>query len=188
MVRPSTPITNLKPSLVALVNSRNDPPFHLFAVRVPIFSILPPALLLVSSFSVDKKNSEVDQIEIRDWDSPALHALGTDQSHAGILNRGSKLVTCRESGEAVCPRHDPVAQIIDMTRHTPPAGGDESSAVGCLNVFEMLNRWVFRILPECGLLAVACAEDIVAGSLDCEDHEDVEQPKIDRVDREIFGG
>ena len=74
-----------------------------------------------------------------------------------------------------------------MTRHTPPARGDESSAVGCLNVFEMLNRWILRILAESSLLAVACTEDVVAGSLDCENHEDVEGPKIDRVDGEILG-
>ncbi len=123
------PPNQISNSYPALVDARHDPALHLTGVLVPISAVLPLTLLLVSALAVDQQDGKVDDVEISEDHAPAARITGDNFSR---LVPGQRVpgpvdeVACDACGQTVRPRHDPVAEVVDVAGATPPAGGEES--------------------------------------------------------------
>lgn len=78
-------------------------------------------------------------------------------------------IASESGGEAVGPRHEPIAQVVDVACRAPPAGDEQFGTRRGGDVFEMFDARVLWIRAEAVLLVVAGAEDVVAYSLNSED-------------------
>ena len=72
-----------------------------------------------------------------------------------------------------------------MTGSTPPARGQQTGATGSLDVFEVLDVRVVGVGSELVLLAIARAEDVVAGELNSHDEGDLGPAELDGVDGQV---
>lgn len=148
---------------------------------------------------MDKQNGKVDHEEVREDHAPALglawyHVLAVAVLEKvgvslggcdGVLGSVLDYVSGHGSRQDVRPAHDPVAEVVDVAGHSPPAAHQELGASGRLNILEVLDARVFRVGPEAVLLVVHSAENVVSNALDGQDASHTSQTKFDRVDREI---
>lgn len=74
-----------------------------------------------------------------------------------------------------------------MTGGAPPSRGQETSSAGSLDVLEVLYVGVVGVGSELVLLAIARAEDVVAGELNSHDEGDLGPTELDGVDGKVAG-
>ena len=68
-----------------LVNAGHDPPWDKLNVAVPVLSVLPPALLLVTPLAMHKQDREVDHEKVGENHAPALGAIRYDILAVAVL-------------------------------------------------------------------------------------------------------
>ena len=148
-----------------LINPRDNPTADQRRVAIPVSSILLLALLLIANLTVDEQDAEIEHEEIRENSSPASGLWRLD---CLLLNRPSRRIhgfnhdiTRNTGGKAVGPGHNPVAQVVDVTGETPPAGGHQFGTTGGLDELEVLDAGVIVVRAEAVLLVVGTAEDRV---------------------------
>mmetsp|Transcript_5638 Transcript_5638/g.23129 ORF Transcript_5638/g.23129 Transcript_5638/m.23129 type:complete len:219 (-) Transcript_5638:733-1389(-) len=127
-----------------LIHVRDQPVLDDGAVLVPVLPVLLLARLAVPHVPVHEQDAEVDDVKV--WHhvrKPAREAPG--------------------------PRHEPVAQVVDVPRDAPPPAGDKPGAPLRGQVRQVRHPRVVRVVAEPVLLEVAPAEDGVPESLDAED-------------------
>ena len=168
-------------------------------VAVPVLAVLAPALLLVTALAVQEKDGEVDHEEVGEDHAPAL-GLARNSVFAvavleevcvglrggdGVLGGVADQVAGQSGGQDVGPAHEPVAEVVDVAGHAPPAGDEQARAGFGLDVLEVRDARVLRVGAEAVLLVVDGAEDVVAEALDGEHSNDTLDAEINGVDREI---
>ena len=104
---------------------------HTRLVLFPVGAILHRAEVVISDRSVDKEDRKVDGIEV------------------GKRRGGA---AAQAPGES----HHPVARVVDLARHAPPAGGEQTRAASCLHVPVHRAR---RVCEAAGLRATRWAMD-----------------------------
>mmetsp|Transcript_8209 Transcript_8209/g.29984 ORF Transcript_8209/g.29984 Transcript_8209/m.29984 type:complete len:364 (-) Transcript_8209:421-1512(-) len=135
------------------VHVRTEPPPHDGAVRVPVLPVLLLARLLISLVAVHEQHAEINDVKIRhDVAEPAR--------------------------QAPRPRHEPIAEVVDVPRHAPPPGDQQTRAARGREVLQVLHRRVVRVLAETILLPVAAAEHDVSDDLDR--HDEAHEPRLER--------
>ena len=107
--------------IIGLVDTRNDPVSHSLAVLLPVLAVLTVALLIIATLAVQEEDSEVDDVEVGNRDSPALSISLDDFAvithHDGAFGAGTctqDLVARKTGGQAVRPRLDPVPEVVDV--------------------------------------------------------------------------
>jgi len=108
----------------------------MLAVLLPVLSILLTTLLLVPALAMQKQHGEVHHEEVSEDHAPAL-CLGRDNIVAVAVAREVRIalrsgnrvrssvahhVASERGGQDVRPRHEPVAEVVDVARCAPPAG------------------------------------------------------------------
>lgn len=181
-------------ALPHLVYVRNDPPPDSLLVLLPVLAILAVALLIVASVTVDQQDGEVHDIEVGEDRAPAsrsalddLPAIGHLKGAFGVRAGGQDQVAGHARWQAVGPRLQPVAEVIDVTGDAPPAGRDEPRASLGLDIFEVRDARVVRVRAEGVLLRVCEAEDRESCNEHREDGCEPDRPQGDGVDRKVLG-
>ncbi len=101
-------------------------------------------LLVIALLSVDEQRGEVDRVEV-----------GNDVIEAGRQAPGET--------------HDHIAKVVNVTRHAPPARGDELAASVRLDELEVLHSRVSGVSAEHVLLIVSTAENVHSHELQHND-------------------
>ena len=122
---------------------------------------------------MNEKDSEVKHVKVSDRDGVAPHTFLRHKAGTRVQNRRRKFVARSQSRQAVRPRHQPVAQVVNVARGAPPSGRQQTRARGGLDVLEVRDSGVFGVCAEAVLFVVDAAEDVVAQALDSEDREHV---------------
>lgn len=117
---------------------------HALAVLLPGQAVLPPALVLITGFSVDEQHGEVDDIEVR--------------QEVGEPTR-----------EGPRQSHDEITQVIGMANKAPPSRNKQTLSRGRMNGFQMCKLWISRILAECVFLRVCTTEDYISTKFQSND-------------------
>jgi len=168
-----------------LVHARQNAVLDLLAVRLPVLSILPPALLLVTHLTVDQQHREVQHVKVGDRDGSTLHAVSGNETRARVQDAVGELVTCEQGRQAVSPAHEPVAKVVDVAGSAPPAAGEQLGPGRGLHVLQVCDLGVVGVRAEAVLLVVAAAEDPVTSSLHAEDGKGIEWAQDDWVYGEV---
>lgn len=173
------------------VNAWNDPAPDQRRIPVPVGSVLALALLLVTLLAVDQQRAKVHQEEVREDHSPAPALGGLNglllQVPGGRVDAQDNSVAGNARRQAVRPRHDPVAQVVDVAGASPPAGRDQLGAAGRLDVLEVLDAGIVRVGAETVLLVVGAPEDRVAHGSDSQDEQDAIEAQLVREDGQVAG-
>lgn len=136
---------------------------------------------------MDQQNSKVKHVKVSDWSSPPLHSIDRDNFRSGPQETVCEFITRSESREAVCPAHEPISEIVDVSGSSPPAAGQQSASGSGLDVFQVSDARIIGIRPETILLVVGSAEDVVADPLHGENGCHVGWSQHDGVDGEVAG-
>lgn len=140
-----------------LVDARNDAAANQFAVLVPVFSVLFLARLVIPQLSVDKQNGKVGDVEVRD-------------------GRG------KAARERPGPGHNPVAEVVGMSRASPPTRSQELSSRRSGHVLQ-----VFGVSPvaELVLFRVGFTEDVVSDEVDADNGSSAGDAEADGAEGEV---
>jgi hypothetical protein len=182
-------------TVLGLVHVRNDPIRHQLNIPIPIFAILPPALLLVSPLTMNKQDSKVHYEEVREDHAPTPRLTGDgillvsvrEENCVGgrSIDRMRSCVANDVAGHGgrknIRPGHKPVTKIVDMARGAPPAGNEQFRARSCFNVLQVLDAGVVGVSAKAILLVVDGAEDVVAERLNCEDRDETFHTELNGV-------
>jgi hypothetical protein len=183
----------------ALVNTRHDPPRHKLNVTVPVLAVLPPALFFVPPLAVNEQDGEIHHEEVREDHAPTLRLTRNNVLTITVLEKVRVALACRDrmlsgilddiprhgSRQDVRPGHEPVAEIVDVARPTPPPRNKKLGSSGRLDVFQVLDAGVLGVGAEAVLLVVDGAEDVVPDTLHSQHTSDTGKTEIDGVDGEI---
>lgn len=138
-----------------------------------------------------KQDTEVDHIKVRENHSPAASfrrldglSLPLTRSRVDTLNNR---ITCNTGWEAVRPRHDPVAKVVNVACATPPAGNEKLGAGFRFDILEVLHAGIIRIGAEAVFLVVGTTENRISRGCDGKDDEDPTQAELRGVDGEVSG-
>lgn len=96
-------------------------------------------MLAIPVLAVNEQDGEIEHIEVRNGDGRASHfVVGSLCDHflAGEDGRMDD-VAGHPGWQAVCPRHQPVAKVVDVAGCAPPSRGQETRATLSLDVFEV---------------------------------------------------
>ena len=152
------------------------------------------ALLVVAALSVNKKNGKVQDVKVCDQHAPSLGLtldnLTTVAHHVRALNVSSgaqDLVTRKTGGKAVRPRLDPIAEVVDVSGHTPPASSKQLAALLGLDVLEVRDSGVVGVSAEAVLLVVGRAEDVKAKTNKAEHCSETQRAEGHGMDGEVSG-
>ena len=96
----------VKKSRFPLIDVWHDSPLYLGAVQTPVLSILLLTCLVITSLPVDEERSKVEAVEVR------------DNGWHGV----------KATRKAPTESHDPIAEVVDMPAHAPPAADDKLGA------------------------------------------------------------
>ena len=103
-----------------LVNKRDETIANDGAVSLPIVAVLFSARFTVASVAMDEENAEIYDVKVR--------------NEVGKAAR-----------ETPRPRHDPVAEVVDVAADAPPTADDQlctSRRLQSLQVRDSFIRWV----------------------------------------------
>jgi len=134
---------------------------------------------------VDEQDGEVEQVKVCDRYCRSSHAVGGDEPRARMEDAGRDFVPGGEGGEAERPRHEPVAEVVDVSGPAPPAGRQQTAARMRLDVGEVRHLGIVGVGAEGILLAVARTEDVVAGQLHGGNHHEVDGAEHDGVHAQV---
>mmetsp|Transcript_31262 Transcript_31262/g.58285 ORF Transcript_31262/g.58285 Transcript_31262/m.58285 type:complete len:275 (+) Transcript_31262:79-903(+) len=143
--------------LVDLVHERDYAPAHNRAIRVPIFAVLLLAGVLVAHFPVNEQSSEVDGVEVRD----------------------DVVEPARQTPR---PSHDPVAEVVDVPRNSPPPAYQELGSTLGGQGLEVRHGRIVGVRPELVLLPVRASEDGETDDLDSDDPHDRKSAEVARLE------
>ena len=137
-------------------------------IAVPVFAVLSAALLLVATLAVNEQDGKVHHEEIGEDHTPALSLAGHrvlavavfEKVRIGLSGSDGRLcsvldeVTRHRGRKDVTPAHEPITEVVDVTRHTPPATDKKSRTSSSLDVLEVLDARILGVGPETVLLVV----------------------------------
>lgn len=140
-----------------LIDTRNDAAAYKLAVLVPILSVLLLTSLVVPKLTVYEEHGKVSNVEVRNW--------------------GSKTTRQRPS-----PSHNPVTEVVGVSRTTPPARSEKLATRCSSHVVE-----VFRIgtVAELVLFRVGFTEDVVSDEVNADDGSSAGDAKVDRMESKV---
>ena len=166
------------------VDIGQNPIGHLLPVLLPILAIFPQALFLIPHLTMNEQDGEIDNIKVCESHPPALrftlnhNSLTAQREARFLLNH----ISSQTRGETIRPRHDPIAEIVDVPGGAPPPRDQELTTRFCLHVLQMGDLRIIRVRPEAILFVVRAAEDIVAECLHCKHPRDTNGAQVDGVD------
>src|SRR5438876_481625 len=108
MPPPAMTTSNARASLTSVL-PRHDPPPDLPAIRVPVRAVFRPADVVVAALAVDEQDDHVGEVEVRQ----------------GVL---------QPRGQTPGEGHREVAEVVQVARDAPPAGGQQQRADGGADV------------------------------------------------------
>src|SRR3989475_238644 len=161
MPPPAMTTSNARASLTS-IHPRHDPPPDLTAIRVPVRAVFRPADVVVAALAVDEQEDHVGEVEVRQ----------------GVLE---------PRGQTPGEGHDEVAEVVQMAREAPPAGGQQQRADGGADELRRPSpHRPRRIAAEPMLLDVRGAEDGVARHVQGDDARRRRRQRV-RVVHEVVG-
>jgi hypothetical protein len=142
---------------------------------------------------MNKQNRKVNNVKIRNRHSPPPRAplhypiLPPRESRLAIQQRRALLhkIPRYSCWQTESPGHDPVTQIVDVARRSPPSGDDEFRPRGCLHVLQVRDAGVRRVGAEAVLLVVRAAENVVPQTENGENAGVTGEAEGEGVDGEI---
>lgn len=116
-------------SKLLLVDTRHNSARNFAGILLPISTILPLTLFLISALSVNQQDGKVDDVKVGEDHAPSASITLDDLLGHGPRHRVLGYVdeiAGKPRRQGVRPRHDPVSKVVDMAGTAPPAGGEES--------------------------------------------------------------
>lgn len=178
-----------------LIHARKNLPSHNRLVLFPVSAVLLGASDVVSALAVDEKDSKVERVEAGEKHAPALgnalHDLGAVKHSVAKHIRGGhgalgqNHVASEARGQTERQRLHPVAKVVDVARHAPPARGQESGATLGLQVGQAGDAGVVGGLAEDGLLGVGCTEDVQADGKRGGEGSNARPAEVSGIDGEV---
>lgn len=159
------------------VDSGDDPVADNLAVLFPVLAVLAVTLVVVTALAVDEEDGKVQDVKVGDEHAPSLGLpldnLSAIPHHERPLDLGTgaqDLVAGETSGQAVGPRLDPVAEVVDVSGNSPPARNEKLATLLGLDVLELRHLGIVGVGSEVVLLAVGRAEDVEAKTNEGQHH------------------
>lgn len=140
-----------------LVDTRNDAAANKLAVLVPVLSVLLLTSPIVPELTVNEQDSKVSNIEVRNGSS-------------------------KTTGERPSPSHDPVTEVVGVSRTSPPAGSEELATRSGRHVLQVLR---VGTVAELILLGVGLTEDVISDQVDADDSSSAGNAEVDRMESKV---
>ena len=133
---------------------------------------------------MNEQHAEIHDVEVREQHAPPpripLNHLTSHRARDGIRVVVHDIPR-HAGGQTVRESHEPVAEIVRVTAHSPPAAGQQLRACAGLHVLEVADSRIVGVGAEAAFLVVRGAENVEADRLDGEDEGYAAESEVDGV-------